>query len=270
LSFHGKTPRENPNDEESNMSTYNSIFILAAGVLLSGLSAQQAAAAEGALTLTSQPGGFLTRSDRRAPRIVDGDSGHLIDRLCARTARSSEPACPASLQGNAGFPGGPPGYSAGLHHLRLNIILREMRNVVISGSGVDSLGAFQEPWATFKIVSNAADNSIPTPAAPPYGLPVPAPGDTWSDIPHANGLFQGIIENGCMGAPATFDLTLDSSIIRISTNAVLGAVHLVDGVDGYGYYNFKYTIRAKDEAGNVSDFIFSGDADSFCTGQFAL
>ena len=76
--------------------------------------------------------------------------------------------------------------------------------------------------------------------------------------------------NGCTGVPATFDLTLDSSVYRISTGVVFGSVHLVDEVEGWGYYNFEYTIRARDENGNVSDFIFSGDADSFCTGQAGL
>jgi hypothetical protein len=98
-------------------------------------------------------------------------------------------------------------------------------------------------------------------------LPVPAAGDTWSDIPHANGLFQGIIVNGCLGPAATFDLTLDSSIYRISTGQTFGGVHLADTVEGHGFHNFKYTIRATDEAGNVSDFVFSGDADSYCTWQ---
>ena len=139
---------------------------------------------------------------------------------------------------------------------------------MVEGSGVDSLGANQDPWATFKIVSAAANVSIPTPAAPAYALPVPLPGDDpWIDIPEPNALFQGIIWNGCVGIPATFDLTLDSSIYRISTGEVFGSVHLVDEVEGHGYYNFKYTIRATDEDGNVSDFVFSGDADSVCTTQ---
>lgn len=250
----------------ANMIRYNGIIVLAAGVLLSSLSGREAVArtADGSAALTSRPGGFLTNSDRRAPRVVDSSSRGLMAKLCARAARDSN-ACPPSLNGGVGFPSDK--ITAGLPHLRLNIILREMRNVLVSGSGVDSLGAFQEPWATFKIESNAADISIPEPADPPYGLPVPAPGDIWSDIPHANGLFQGIIENGCMGPPATFDLTLDSSIYRSSTGEVFGEVLLVDAVEGHGYYNFKYTIRATDEAGNVSDFIFSGDADSYCTSQ---
>ena len=142
-----------------------------------------------------------------------------------------------------------------------------MQNVVVSGTGVDSLGAFQEPWATFKIVSTAADHSIPQPADDPYGLPVPAPGTSFDEIPHANALFQGIIENGCLGTPATFDLTLDSSVFRISSRAVFGQVHLVDSVSGPGYYTFRYTVRASDEVGNVSDFVFSGDANAYRTAK---
>ena len=133
---------------------------------------------------------------------------------------------------------------AALPNLRLDIVLRAMQNVVVSGTGVDSLGAFQEPWATFKIVSTAANHSIPQPAGDPYGLPVPAPGASFDEIPHANGLFQGIIENGCLGTPANFDLTLDSSVVRISSGAVFGQVHVIDAVGGPGYYTFIYTVRA--------------------------
>jgi hypothetical protein len=249
------------------MTTSNRTIVLAAGVFLSGLAAHERVvhAADG-LAITSRTGGFLTESDRRAPRVVDGSSGGLVDLLCARAGRSSQHGCPAEVNDVQG----PSDLTAELPHLRLNIILREMRNVVVLGSGVDSLGPFQEPWATFKIESTAADVSIPAAGDPPYGLPVPAPGDTWSDIPHANGLFQGIIENGCLGPPATFDLTLDSTIHRPSNGEVFGEVHLADTVDGHGYHNFKYTIRARDEAGNVSDFVFSGDADSYCSGQSDL
>jgi hypothetical protein len=73
--------------------------------------------------------------------------------------------------------------------------------------------------------------------------------------------------NGCVGTPAAFDLTLDSTVFRTSTSEVFGQVHLVDEVNGHGYYNFMYTIRAMDEEANVSDFVFSGDADAFCTHQ---
>ncbi|HEU5134740.1 MAG TPA: hypothetical protein VFU13_06310 [Steroidobacteraceae bacterium] len=246
------------------MNKWNNILVLAAAVF-SGISAHAgpAGATNFPLTGTTRPAGFLNPSDRRAPRTVEVRYGGLVDRLCARATGHTRVGCPTGLNHFDG-PGSVGTYAP---HLRLNIILKEMRNVVVAGAGVDSLGAFQEPWATFKIVSAAADVSIPTPAAPPYGLPVPAPGDTWSDIPHANALYQGIIWNGCLGVPATFDLTLDSSIFRISTGEVLGSVHLVDEVEGHGYYNFKYTITATDENGNVSNFVFSGDADSICTAQ---
>lgn len=184
-------------------------------------------------------------------------------KLCALAAGRSPVRCPSGVIDA----GASDQIAANLPHLRLNIILRDTSNVVVSGSGVDSLGPFQEPYADFEIESTTATVSIPTAADGPFGLPVPAPGDTWSDQQFANGLFQGIIENGCLGSPATFDLTLDSSIFRTSTSETFGSVHLADSVQGPGYYNFKYTIRATDESGNVSDFVFSGDADSYCTSQ---
>jgi len=246
------------------MNKWNNILVLTAAVL-SGISAQAGAAGatNASLTVTARPAGFVNPSDRRAPRNVEVRYGDLVGRLCARATGHTQMRCPTGLN----HFDGPDVIGMYLPHLRLNIILREMRNVVVEGSGVDSLGALQDPWATFKIVSAAANVSIPTPAAPRYTLPAPAPGDTWNDIPEPNVLFQGIIWNGCVGIPATFDLTLDSSIYRTSTGEVFGSVHLVDEVEGHGYYNFKYTMRATDEDGNVSDFVFSGDADSICTTQ---
>lgn len=230
-------------------------FLLAFVFMLTALSGRESVA--GSMTsFTAQPGGFLTFSG--------GDSrGGLIESLCARAKRGFELNCPP---GTRRGPSAIDKFSAGLPHLRLNIILRDMRNVVVSGAGVDSLGTFKEPWATWKIVSNHADVTLPAPADEAYGLPVPPPGEIW-DVPHANIIFQGLILNGCIGTPATFDLTLDSSVFRISSGEVFGDVHLVDSVQGYGHYNFKYKLRATDEAGNASDFIFSGDADSFCTAQ---
>ena len=154
--------------------------------------------------------------------------------------------------------------------MRLNIIIWEMQNVVVSGSGVDSLGLFNEHWTTIKIGSSAADDSLPEPGDK-YDLALPYPGET-AVFPstHSITLYRGIIENGCVGTPATFDLTLDSSVWRFGSGEVFGEVHLVDEVEGHGYYNFEYTIRATDEDGNVSDFIFRGDADSFCTSQLDL
>jgi hypothetical protein len=254
------------------MTRYHRAVALAACVLLFALSVHHvtARASDSPAQKTAQPGGFVTESNRRARTVVASGSDGLVDRLCDGAAREFAHRCPPGAKDVSDSPGPVDEVTAGLPHLRLNIVLREMRNVVVSGSGVDSLGILQEPWATFKIESIAASDSIPEPADGPYALPVPPPDDTWSDIPHANALFQGIIENGCIGAPATFDLTLESSIVRASTGDVLGTVHLVDTVQGYGYYNFEYAIRATDENGNVSDFAFSGDADAYCTSEPAF
>jgi len=252
------------------MNRSTKFICLAAGVLISSIPAHDVAARDTSTALTAKPVGFISKSDTRSPGIVESKSDGLVHILCARAMRDIKLACPPRVDGSASSIDDIT--TAGLRHLRLNIILREMSNIVVSGSGVDSLGSFQEPWADFKITSTAADTSIPAPDEPAYGLPAPPPGDTWQ-LPagdHALGLFQGIIENGCVGSPASFDLTLDSSVYRISTEENFGSVHLLDTVEGHGYYNFKYTIRATDEEGNISDFVISGDADSYCTAQDAL
>ena len=240
---------------------------IAIGIALSSLIAEGSTALDlgPSTSLTARTDGFLTRSDVRQ-RLPAGQQTEALRQACSSKTRAGI-RCPPTPQ--AGPATAVDDFTANLPHLRLNIIWRQMRNVVVSGDGVGSLGAFQESWATFKIESANADVSIPALAADPYALPVPLPGQTWMSGPYANGLFQGIIHNGCLG-PATFDLTLDSSVFRVSTGATFGDVHLIDAVDSPGYYNFSYTIRATDEAGNVSDFIFSGDADAFCTSESAL
>ena len=189
----------------------------------------------------------------------------MLDSLCAIAGRSTRIPCPRPLS----YTPSRLGFTADLPHLRLTIIVREMQNIVVSGAGVDSAGFGQEPWVFWQIQSQAADVSIPDPSGEtPYNaLPAPPPGDTW-DVPHANGLYQGIIEHGCVGAPgATFDVTLDSWVARLTDNVSMGSVHLTDDVQGHGYYTFSYTLRATDDAGNVSDFVISGDANAFCVGK---
>lgn len=129
------------------MTRCNRTLVLVAAALLAGLSTHEviAQAAAGSAVVTSRSGGFLTPSDRREPRQVYDQAGGLVDTLCAQAGRNSKLRCPSSLPG---FPGPTDEITAGLPHLRLNIILREMSNVVVSGSGVDSLGPFQDPWAT--------------------------------------------------------------------------------------------------------------------------
>lgn len=190
----------------------------------------------------------------------------LKNMLCASGAYHRKISCPGPL--SKGQRGG--GFTAKIPHLRLNIILHRMKNTIVSGTGIASLGAFEEPWWDVKIESAAADSSIPLFNAPAVGLPVPPPGETWS-VPHANVIYQGIIRNGCQGSPkATFDLAMQSRIFRVSSGQAFGEVSMDDNLTGPGDYGFKYTIRATDEFGNVSDFKFVGHADAFCTGKSSL
>lgn len=252
------------------MTECNRKFVLGATVLLTGLSAYAgiASAAERLATkITSRPGGFITPSDRRAPGPYADSEAGLVDALCALAKRSTGLNCPPTFA--AGPTGGSDTITAGLPHLHLNIILREIRNVAVEGSGVAGMLPENElgSLGIVKITSTTADVSSPTIWDEGYGLQLPEPGaPPWTAVDDANKLFRGIILNGCMGAAATFDLTLDSSITIFGAGLPPpNAIHLVDSVQGHGYYNFKFTVRATDLEGNQSDFTFSGDADSFCT-----
>lgn len=243
------------------MSTDKRIIVLAAGVLLAGLAQAQATRSPELAAASTTPDGFLTKARRSPPDVARHDSESPVEAWCAQASRNSTSCPPQQHHGPVVIADD---LTAGLPNLRLDIILREMTNDVVSGSGVEAPDGTLV-FAMWKIVSANADASIPAPADPEYGLPAPPPGESWP-VSQQNYLFQGIILNGCLG-PASFDLTLDSKIHQSDQPLPYGQVHLVDSVDGHGYYNFKYTIRATDEEGNVSDFTFSGDANAYCTSQ---
>lgn len=266
------------------MSRFLSIVFISFSALSSFIMVNEAKA--GAFTSESPNQGFLTKIRRPITSADNTESNQLAERLCAELKQNSRKTCPPNLKGASSsiVPTNDftnlKGTSSGIvptnnfktyqPNLRLNIVLIEWQNIKVSGSGVESLeGGYGEPFATFKIQSSSADYSVPEPFDEAYWLPAPEPGDTISDFGPPL-LFQGIIENGCLGTPATFDLSLESSIFRYGTGETLGEVSLQDSVEGHGYYKFKYTIRATDEDGNVSDFVFRGNADSYCTSNLTL
>ncbi len=248
----------------------NPLKVLGLTLTLScGLTAADASARTSLAIKQTESKGFLTQVKAHSLKFALSSSS-LTGYLCDRVSRNSGLRCPESIHGGVSSGhGGPDELSAGLPHLRLNIILQEMQNIPVSGGGIDTLGAFQEPWATWKFSSTAADQSIPGLMEDGFGLPVPPPAETWP-VGNANGLFQGIIHNGCVGTPATFDVSLNSTVYRPSNSDIMGEVDLSDEVHGWGDYVFKYTIRAEDQDGNASNFVFSGIADAFCTGQANL
>lgn len=243
------------------MTTCNSTIVRAMTFLLASLSSYVGivqAVERSATTSISKPGGFITPSARRSPEpYADSDVLWYVDGLCAILKHRAEWNCPPGLRAPASSSDT---ISAGLAHLRLNIILREMRDVLVAGSGIAD-----HPLLKIKIASAAADASLPEPNSAGYNFILPEPGEIVELGESAFSLFNGIITNGCMGAVASLDLTLDGEVSN--DDEPVGEIHLVDAVDGHGYYNFKFTIRASDADGNVSDFTFSGDADSLCTGN---
>ena len=251
------------------MTTCNRAIVLSATIVFASLSthAELADASDSLAIGTKSPGSFIAPSNRRGPGSYADNGARLTDVLCGVVNRGKRASCPP----NAGGAASPPGtVTAKLPNLRLNIILREIQNVLVSGSGVDISGTHHaDLQGYFQIGSSNADYSLPLDDGF-YFLPLPAPGDTWSAMNNANQLFAGLIVNGCLSA-ATFELSLHSSVFAGShddeIDGPFGGIQAEDSVTGPGYYNFKYTIRATDPDGNQSDVIFSGDADSFCTIQ---
>lgn len=213
------------------MSTFNRPIVRAAGALLFAMAVSDSSAAA---SFTSKPAGFLTEVPQRLP----------------------------SADGGA--------FSAGLPHLRLEIALARVENEEIAGSGIVG---YAYPYASVKIMSNAADVSIPAAAVAALEFPTPPSGNAWNVADNAsyaasvNPLFVGVIENGCLGAPAMFDLSLDGAILLPDRQTLVGEVHLADSVFGTGHYDLDYTIRATDADGNSSDIRFIGHAESYCTTQ---
>lgn len=213
---------------------------------------------------TQKPAGFLRPAHK--PNLFATRLDPVSDRLCRSLAAFARVSpCPATLT----FRLGPVNFqppeivAADLPHLKLDIILGPMENRLVSGAGVaiDQGEPFELLYANWLIQSDDADVQVPEEDG--YGLPAPNPGQVWPSPPFANGLYQGIILNGC-SSTTVFDLTLDSSVTK--NGATLASVHLSDTVVGNGFYVFAYNILASDADG-TSNFIFRGDVRAYCTAQ---
>ena len=153
------------------------------------------------------------------PTLEPGLANPIFDQLCGAGTIRRTPPCPLTLTTVPTRRNFSPPSSEGalLPHLRLDIILKQMENKVVSGQGVsiDQTDPIQLLYANWKIQSAAATLQLPGADSEGYGLPAPNPGEIWPVGPYANGLFQGIIIDGC--SPTTvFDVQLTSSIVKNS------------------------------------------------------
>jgi len=235
--------------------TANSATIL--GVLAAGL----------LLTYVPLDAQVKTRRFLR-PSTTTGDVVYrpqsIVKGLCDRVVglRKFVP-CPPSLSGRvparAFLP--PPVIAADLPHLRMDLVLKRIENKVISGLGVGNLEP-PPPFyaATWQFSSIAATDQV----QPLASLPVPDPGATSDLEPGTSVMYSGVIANGC--SPLTlFDVSGFTTIVTTDPDAEFGTLNLSDTVTGNGYYNFWYAVRATHAHGE-SDFVFSGDANVYCTG----
>lgn len=149
-------------------------------------------------------------------------------------------------------------------HLRLDMSLKRIDQQHISGSGIQPTSS-DPTLAYINFDSNTADLMSPN-----YGHYMDFVGTTVPNPPFL--LYSAFIENGCVGSPtATFHLNLKSGIYTdFYEDQSLGTIELHDQVIGHGYYNFNFTVRAEDDEGNITDFTFSGDANSTCVAEISL
>lgn len=189
----------------------------------------------------------------------------IVGRLCHLVAglRKGLP-CPPTLTGRvpawAFQP--PPVLVADVPHLRMDLVLKRIENKVVSGLGVGNVEPGPPYYgATWQFSSIAATDEV----NPVSSLPVPTPGQVMDVEPGTSVLFSGVIANGC--SPATvFDASGHTEIVTTDPDGFFGATDVSDAVTGHGYYNFKYVVGAS-HAHGLSDFIFSGDANVYCTGK---
>ncbi len=138
-----------------------------------------------------------------------------------------------------------------------------MENKAISGGGIKQSDPFSKLVEVFWTFGSTAATILPQDY--PIALPVPEPGQVWDNLDHANLLLAGVVQNGCSNS-TVIDVSMTSSV-GVVQGATFGEVELKDETVGHGFYTFRYKIRATGAEGEVSDFIFSGEAPVTCVGQ---
>lgn len=139
-----------------------------------------------------------------------------------------------------------------------------MENEVVSGSGVDV-----PCWARWELHSPVATDEFQVDGSNLWSLPAPGPGEIWP-IPHANGIYDALVEDGCGNTPV-FPVQIESSVGEmeniLSPYVQIGEFAAVDDktLQPNGFWTFSYTIRATGTNGGVSDFKISGIVSVTCT-----
>jgi hypothetical protein len=152
-------------------------------------------------------------------------------------------------------------------HLRVNFILQQMENEVVSGNGVNV-----PSWATWE--THSPDATLERLGGGPFTLPVPGPGEVWP-LDHANLIYDALVHNGC-GATPVFRVELQSTVGEMpdifEPSVLIGEFLGVDNttLQPNGFWTFSYTIRATGTNGGVSDFKFRGIVSVTCTNIVAF
>jgi hypothetical protein len=188
----------------------------------------------------------------------------------------SQTPFPSVLNGGRVFGGGipmvEPAFQANLPNVRVSLLIQDIANVVVSGSGVDTIadngaGEVFVDWSTTGLPADEENGG-------PYGWGLPDPGETWENLSHPGGgggllVYDALVFGAC-GGPLSFHIAHTASIE--DNGLVIGQFDGSDNstLDETGFYNVNYTARADDGMGNVSDFVFSGKVNVTCSGLLSL
>ncbi len=189
-----------------------------------------------------------------------------LPQFCATSGRVS---CPPVVS-SGGIPGGvwmPENFGYNYRNVRVSFYVDEISNEIVANGGADVVNTGFVSWLTSSSEADLENGG-------PYGWTLPGPGQTYSDFgPHGgpSGLliYDALVFNAC-GAFASFPVDHEATVTE--SGATIGSFAGTDNstIDSTGYYNLRYTIRAEDGDGGVSDFHIEGKVAAICSGQSSL
>lgn len=242
------------------------VIVLALAIQHSVLAAERSATFNKYLFLGQSSEERFLYPIRRPVRLTE-PRDPVFERICAEAESSLKfLSCPLKLTDQVTrksfLP--PPVIAADLPHLRLAILIDRIEHQAVSGGGIgqDSADQFDDFAMFWDVESEAATEAHPDEFV---FLPVNLnAGEVWNPGV-GQPIFSGTVANGC-SSETVIDVKLTSFVQRELIGNI-AEVQLQDMVVGNGSYVVSYTIRATEGTGAVSDFIFGGYANAYCTAQ---
>jgi hypothetical protein len=168
---------------------------------------------------------------------------------------------------DGGLPTIDPALKADLPNVRVTMVVQGIVNEVVANGGVDPDQDILLWWAT---INTGTVPVFPLVESGTAATALPEPGETAYEGDNLV-MYDAIVYGACESLSA-FRIDHTASIKEGGAFGVeLGAFHGVDNstLDSTGFYNFRYTVRAKVDSG-VSDFHVFGKVNLTCSGANSL